>query len=374
MHSLRSYLTLSLFSLATLGSSIVIRHDKDDKAYIELGKKYNVVAVVAGNGLGTVVAPQWIITAAHVAEILNPFNGQVTINGKSYAIEAVYPHPTSETQPLNVQHDMALLKLATPIEDVKPVKLYRSSDEVDKIITFVGSGDTGNGTTGPTKNDGLQRAAHNKIAATTDSRIIFKFDAPPEALELEGISGPGDSGGPALIEKNGQLHILGVSSYNSGGPHCTYGTMEHYARVSTAVDWIESTMKDAGAAKPKPMTSFNFSELPKDHAMAATALAFLEAFNSGEGKQVEAYNQKFRSEQFLQRATPEERTKRSQELIDQYGKLEGHSVALGRNGSLIVLLKAGATGAWHCFEFLATPDAPGKLNGILITDAIRPKT
>lgn len=374
MHSLRSILALSLFSLATIGSSIVIRHDKDDKAYVELGKKYNVVAVVAGNGLGTVIAPQWILTAAHVADILNPFNGQVTINGKSYAIEAVYPHPTSENQPINVQHDMALLKLATPINDVKPVKLYRTQDEVDKIITFVGSGDTGDGNTGPTKGDGIQRAAHNKVLTTTDSRVIFRFDAPPEALELEGISGPGDSGGPALLEKDGELHIVGVSSYNSDGKLCTYGTMEHYARVSTAVDWIEDTMKNSTALQPTPMESFKFADLPKDHAMTPVVLAFIDAFNTGDAKKLEAFNLKFRSEAFLQRATPEGRIKRSAELIAEYGKLEGHRAAHGKNGSLIILLKANMTGAWHCFEFLATPNTPGKLNGILITDALPPET
>ena len=77
-----------------------------------------------------------------------------------------------------------------------------------------------------------------------DTWLTFEFTAPPGGTPLEGISGPGDSGGPALIERDGKYLVAGVSSGNSGGDgeHCRYGTTEYYARVSTSADWIRTTI------------------------------------------------------------------------------------------------------------------------------------
>jgi secreted trypsin-like serine protease len=63
------------------------------------------------------------------------------------------------------------------------------------------------------------------------------------ALDLEGVGGPGDSGGPAYIKTDEGLFVAGVSSYGEW----LYGDFDHYARVSTHADWIEETMKEADA-------------------------------------------------------------------------------------------------------------------------------
>jgi hypothetical protein len=55
-------------------------------------------------------------------------------------------------------------------------------------------------------------------------------------------SGPGDSGGPALLEIDGVVYVAGVSAYNDGGELCTYGTTEYYSRVSTEHAWLDGVM------------------------------------------------------------------------------------------------------------------------------------
>ena len=59
----------------------------------------------------------------------------------------------------------------------------------------------GTGLTGPTDGDGRLRAATNVIDNVDGNYFLFSFSPPedPSATDLEGIGGPGDSGGPAFI-------------------------------------------------------------------------------------------------------------------------------------------------------------------------------
>lgn len=67
---------------------------------------------------------------------------------------------------------------------------------------------------------------------------------------LEGISGPGDSGGPALIETADGLRVAGLSVASSGRPKGRYGALEFYSRVSPQVTWIREITMPAGAVEP----------------------------------------------------------------------------------------------------------------------------
>jgi secreted trypsin-like serine protease len=78
--------------------------------------------------------------------------------------------------------------------------------------------------------------------------LQFRFDAPGDAgtTALEGISGEGDSGGPAYFERDRVVYVVGVSSGQDPRPadgHVGhYGVLEYYPRVSAYADWIHSTM------------------------------------------------------------------------------------------------------------------------------------
>ena len=63
---------------------------------------------------------------------------------------------------------------------------------------------------------------------------------------MEGTAGPGDSGGPAFIELDGVPLVAGVSSLGEPGDNGpgTYGAREHYVRVSSHTEWIDSMLAD----------------------------------------------------------------------------------------------------------------------------------
>ncbi len=197
------------------------------------------------DGMGMLIAPLWVLSAAHVATELSLENA-IEIGGVSHTVEKIFLHPgfRNYSEIEMAENDIALIQLKQSVENVSPLLLYASKDEVGRTVTFVGRGDFGTGLTGPDSVDGKMRKATNQVEEADDQWLMFRFDAPPECAELEGISGPGDSGGPALIQMSEGWAIAGVSSGQGsssfGEGH--YGVWEYYTRVSFQLDWIESVV------------------------------------------------------------------------------------------------------------------------------------
>lgn len=235
---------------ASQAHSIVRRDDLSEAPFLELGLAYPALAHLnlststgAGDGEGCLIAPKWILTAAHVGVEIEPGH-LVTVGGLEYPVESVIIHPEWDDGP----HDLALVLLARPVEGVSPATLYRASDEVDAVVALVGYGDFGTGLTGPLDNDGRVRGATNRIDIASEAWLKFAFDPPGDArtTPLEGVSGPGDSGGPAFLLGVDTQILIGVSSGQStratGGQPGRYGVVEYYVRVSRYVEWIDETI------------------------------------------------------------------------------------------------------------------------------------
>ena len=235
MRKLWTTMYLVLLGVApVLCPAIVVRHDRKDQAYLDLGKAFPSTVTLrrADNksGLGdegTLIAADWVLTAAHVASDLGPAD-LVVVGAKTHKIERVIIYPDWH-QDADMPLDIALVHLVEPVADVAPAHIYTGSDEQGMVATLVGRGGTGTGLTGATREDRRVRAATNRVESTLDVfpvtaargqypaegfQLRFTFDAPGSTMttELEGISGPGDSGGPAYVERDGVLYVIGVSS------------------------------------------------------------------------------------------------------------------------------------------------------------------
>ena len=243
-------LILYLVSLLMM-PSIVYRHDIDENQFLANPSDYPAVIqlrLLDLTGLvemeGTLIAPNWIITAAHGLNSVDA-NQTISILDSLYQISQIITHPSFE----GFEHDIALIKLDRTIIGVEPIPLYHDTNELGKIITIMGRGGSGTGETGPLQYDSKFRIATNKIDSVSSYWIKFRFDEPsnPNSTDLEGISGPGDSGGPAFIEINGKQFLSGISSNQLneqiGVEEGKYGVIEYFTRVSTYTQWIEDVLE-----------------------------------------------------------------------------------------------------------------------------------
>lgn len=172
---------------------------------------------------------------------------------QDYRIEKIVTHPESGSGG-NARHDIALVQLKEEVKNGIPAKLYDLSDENGKSVVFVGKGTFGNGRDGLIEHDGKQRGATNTVIGADKYWIEFVFNSDGDATELEGISGRGDSGGPAFISKGSELYVAGVSSFQNGNGNKEggYGVSEFYTRVSAYTKWIHAAINGAEAATAVP--------------------------------------------------------------------------------------------------------------------------
>jgi len=362
-----SLVVLVMLLVCADAGAIIRRHDREDNHYLELAAKYPAVTRLGG-GTATLVDPRWLLTAGHVAANLSPFDKAVRFNGRAYAIESVVIHPKSGVRNRLKRVDHALIKLAEPVQGVAPVSIYDKDDEKGQTVVFVGPGMYGDGLSGPQGDDGKMRAATNTVADVLENYITFKFDAPPDGTELEGISGPGDSGGPALIEADGMTFIIGVSSANddagAAGP-CRYHSTEYYARVSTALEWIRTTMESNVPPQAPLGEAFDLqSGKWPDSRAGRIAAALFEAYARDTDEAMETFERTYRAESALKDRPVEERVSSWRKLRAEWGALKAHKYIADGTDILHVLLRAEGEGVWKTFRFALEPDEPHKLTGI----------
>ena len=86
------YILVLILILVVPAEAIVIRHDRPDSVHRELARDYPMVCRV-GNGNGTLIAPSWVMTAAHVADALSRKGATVQFGNQIVAIAQIAIHP-----------------------------------------------------------------------------------------------------------------------------------------------------------------------------------------------------------------------------------------------------------------------------------------
>ena len=271
-----------------------IRDDVADSFYTSLAQQsvYDSVGFLTWNigssgyiASGTLIAPDWVLTAGHVVGGTNNFgagvSGMIFGMGPAYSgigISATewipYGGWSSSGGNLWAGVDLGLVHLSQAITNVAPAQMDFSTSLLDLVGTSVGYGRSGTGLTGMNSNPGTKRAGQNVIDAQggmlmrmgdgssldldgiSPTVLFYDFDKPAESVlssmgstapvALEYLIGSGDSGGALFIEVDGMTKLVGVNSFlaslpdplDTTGPNGDYGDLAGVVSVQSFGSWI----------------------------------------------------------------------------------------------------------------------------------------
>ncbi|MFI1259272.1 S1 family peptidase [Streptomyces netropsis] len=176
---------------------------------------------------GTLISPDWVLTAVHCLLAGHPTAIRIGSKGRDMG-----DWKYSQKDYIHEGTDIALLKLSAgdvtlPYKDLSEFAQIKSTDPAVKSRLYVyGWGTTETGNVSPT----LKWA---EVAVTgTDCHDVGGGPAIC-STPVTGYTGTGDSGGP-LYDQN--MHVAGVVSSGFSGGRTQYGS------VANSWDWIVHTM------------------------------------------------------------------------------------------------------------------------------------
>ena len=251
---------------------------------------------------GTLVDDQWILTAGHNFYIAEEQDNPAPVSGiqvkvgndpnnpdATYTVAEIIFHPSwlAGDQDYNDANDLCLVKLSNPITNLTPAVIHSTDDEeFGSIVWHCGFGDYSRLEGQDPDLDSKKHAIQNTLDRVqggfetsaggenyTGGLLAFDFDNPSgtinslgddfisedesylgtgssmaEALDFEGTTVEGDSGGPLFINNNGNWELAGVLAGGAFDPidnHSdgSYGDISIYIRTSTSYSWIQSVIQ-----------------------------------------------------------------------------------------------------------------------------------
>lgn len=233
-----------------LGSAALAGHrdvETPDAAYVDAGREWrHVTCEVAGEerpgvlakGSGVAIAPEWVLTAAHVLEDARANVRVRWDDGTTRRAVARVPHPEFARDRVGV-NDIALVRLDKPLTlDAYPAIAECPAGQPVQVVGF---GMFGRLDGGPLDYDGRLRAGRNVVTETQGTCLVCY--AHRGRCRLLYCPASGDSGGPLF---NAHGNLVGIHSFTArpaGVRRGQYGEESHHTEVARYAAWIAAVME-----------------------------------------------------------------------------------------------------------------------------------
>jgi secreted trypsin-like serine protease len=208
---------------------------------------------------GTLISAEWVLTAAHCADIFEPTEVEVVLGrhqlssdvGERIAVTQIYVHPDFNYTPLSfgfdIASDLALFHLATPSAQ-QPAAIYRGEVGAEET-RYAGATVTG---WGYTEQADFPDILHEvEVPLVSHAACVENYgQLVTESMVCAGYPKGhkdvcyGDSGGPLVVHSQEEgWRQIGIVSWGSG---CGYaGEPSVYTRVGSFTGWIDACLADA---------------------------------------------------------------------------------------------------------------------------------
>jgi V8-like Glu-specific endopeptidase len=196
----------------------------------------------AGLCTASLVGTKTVLTAAHCVVkkpsilaskatfVINGTYKAGVVTGTKYQVDSYDHHPSYNPETTAVA-DIAVLRLGSPVHDVKPIRVVKGSTHKGEQVILVGYGRTGKNN----NDSGTKRSATNTVEKLTSNQFTYKG-----ALGGEGCTCSGDSGSPVLAPRGGEEVQIGVHSAGTCAVSDDPNTITGYSgRADIFYNWIE---------------------------------------------------------------------------------------------------------------------------------------
>jgi hypothetical protein len=258
-HALIAALAAPLSALALVGG-VGPSPSSADSPWVGVGS----LSVNGSLFTATLIAPGYVLTAAHVVTGAEPAKIRFQLNaGSSQTISAsqVFIHPgyngrTSDNVPGDptVHSDLAIIKLSSDVPFNVPVCQIFTGSLLNRDLNFVSFG--GSTTTRTTGENMVDRIYVD--GAGTPQTYLFDYDGPDLSSNWLGAGTlgenreaalvGGDSGSAAFVNVNGQWKLAGINTFRvtvALGTRGIVGTGGGGVILSSFLPWVTSVLTTA---------------------------------------------------------------------------------------------------------------------------------